>query len=451
VSTARSRLLAMLPDGHTLPAEQFENRHRTMVRVLWLHAVALPLLAVAYGNTAGHVLVEAVLIAVWPLAAARMPTRRAQAVVAALGLLTCSATLVHITNGLIEAHFHFFVVVTALSLYEDWVVFGLAIGYVLLHHGIGPALGDDVFMHSGDSWGWAGVHAGFILALCVANVAVWRASERARSDLAEAHAELARHTTALERSNTELREFAYAASHDLSEPLRTIASYLQLLERRYGNELDDEADQFIGYAVDGATRMRKLIDDLLAYSRVERTEVVAQPVDLTETVAVVMRSLAPAIEEAGATVEVGPLPTLAADPTQMAQLFQNLVANALKFRHPDRPARVEVRGERVGHGWRLTVADDGIGIEPEQAEKVFGMFQRLHGRDAYEGTGIGLAICRKIVERHGGRISAEPNPGGGTRMTAWIPDRIAPGFVADVAPAPARGRTAPTAPSRQAT
>ena len=440
MSAAWTRLRAALPHGQTLPAEQFAVRHRAMVRVLWAHALLLPLLALGYGNSVVHALVEGAIIAVWPLLASRMDGRRAQAIVTALGLLTCSAVLVHITNGLIEAHFHFFVVVTALSLYEDWTVYGLAIAYVLLHHGLMPALGDDVFIHESDAWGWASLHAGFILALCVANVAVWRASESARRDLADAHRTLARHATALERSNDELKEFAYAASHDLSEPLRAVASYLQLLERRYGERLDDDAGQYIGFAVDGATRMRALIDDLLAYSRVERSGVEAQDVDLEDVLAAVLRLLAPAIEEAGATVVSGPLPTVQADPTQISQLLQNLVVNAVKFRHPDRAPSVEVKAEREGDGWRLTVSDNGIGIEPEHSEQVFRMFNRLHSRDLYEGNGIGLAICRKIAERHGGRIAARARPEGGTRIEVWLPDLV-PAFVVDVAPATAAAET----------
>ena len=433
MTAARARLRHALPDGRTLPAEQFDARHRTMVRVLWAHAVALPLLALAYGNAIPHALLEGVLIAVWPIAATRVGGRHTRAIIVAVGLLTCSAVLVHITNGLIEAHFHFFVAVTALSLYEDWHVYGVAIAYVLLHHGLGPALGDDVFAHAGSAWGWAALHAGFIFALCVANVAVWRASERVRQELAVAHAELARRASALERSNNDLQDFAYAASHDLSAPLRTIASYLQLLERRYGRELDDGAEQYIGFAVEGATRMRALIDDLLAYSRVERSEIAASPVDLGETLALVQHTLAPAILEAGATISSDRLPTIEGDGVQMQQLFQNLIANAVKFHHPERPPRIEIGVAREGAGWTITVDDNGIGIEPEQRERVFKMFQRLHGRDEYEGNGIGLAICRKIVERHGGRLEAGESPTGGARMRVWLPERVGPMIVADVA------------------
>jgi light-regulated signal transduction histidine kinase (bacteriophytochrome) len=218
---------------------------------------------------------------------------------------------------------------------------------------------------------------------------------------------------ALERSNAELQQFAYIASHDLSEPLRMVSSYLQLLRRRYHGRLDDDADEFIDYAVDGATRMRSLIEGLLAYSRAGRGEE-SEPVELNAVVGDVLRSLAAALVEAEAEIEVDDLPAVHGNRLQLEQLLQNLVANALKFRG-EPPARVWVSGCPAGAGMvQLVVEDAGIGIEPQHRERVFKMFQRLHDREAYEGTGIGLAICRKIVERHGGRIWVEDRAGGGT-------------------------------------
>jgi signal transduction histidine kinase len=417
------RLLAALPRGHGVPERQFTTRHGAMVKLLWAHAVALPLLALAYGYPLGHSLLEGAVVGVWAVAASLPIGRRPQALTAAFGLLTCSAVLVHITGGLIEAHFHFFVVVTALSLYEDWPVYGMAVGFVLLHHGAGPALlgGDHVYAHAGDPWKWAAIHTGFIAALCVVNVAVWRAAEHAREEIDAAGRELERRAADLERSNAELHEFAYVASHDLSEPLRMMTSYLQLLERRYGDRLDEDAEQFIGFAVDGARRMRSLIDDLLRYSRVESVTIEAKPVDLGETVDATLRALAAQLEETEGAVEVRALPVVSGDPAQMRQLFQNLISNALKF-HGDSSPRVDVVAERDDAGWRFMVADNGIGIDPGHADRVFKMFQRLHTREEYDGTGIGLAICRKIVDRHGGRIWVEPNPGGGSRFVFTIPD-----------------------------
>ena len=226
---------------------------------------------------------------------------------------------------------------------------------------------------------------------------------------------------ALERSNTELQQFAYVASHDLSEPLRMVASYLQLLRRRYRGRLDRDADEFIDYAVDGAARMRALIEGLLAYSRAGRGEEPRERVELSTVTADVLRSLAAAMIDARAEIEISELPVVLGVRGQLEQLLQNLIANALKFRSDGR-ARVWVRVEAGPPGMvQIAVADGGIGIAPEAREHVFEMFQRLHDREAYEGTGIGLAICRKIVERHGGRIWVDEREGGGTVFRFTLP------------------------------
>jgi signal transduction histidine kinase len=212
------------------------------------------------------------------------------------------------------------------------------------------------------------------------------------------------HTQAeeLTRSNRDLEQFAYVASHDLQEPLRKGASFCQLLQRRYAGQLDERADQYIGFAVDGAQRMQRLINDLLAFSRIGRLTAGFAPVDLNRLLGEVASQLEGRAGD-GEIVWSG-LPTVEGEEPLLTTLFVNLIGNSLKFRRPDVPARVEVSAERDGNVWQITVADNGIGIEPEFADKVFVIFQRLHGRDAYEGTGIGLAIVKKIVEYHGGRI-----------------------------------------------
>lgn len=225
-------------------------------------------------------------------------------------------------------------------------------------------------------------------------------------------AELEHTNRELARSNRELEQFAYVASHDLQEPLRMVASYVQLLEHRYAARLDDEAREFIGFAVDGARRMQRLIHDLLTYSRVGTRGGAAAPVKLERVMARVEADLALMIGESGARVTHDPLPEVAGDEGQLAQLFQNLVSNAVKFRRPGVPPRIHVAAAPEGGGWSFTVDDNGIGIDPEYGERVFALFQRLHRREDYDGTGIGLALCKKIVERHGGRIAVEPGPGG---------------------------------------
>jgi PAS domain S-box-containing protein len=230
---------------------------------------------------------------------------------------------------------------------------------------------------------------------------------------------------ALERTNAELAQFAYVASHDLSEPLRMVSSYLQLLRRRYHGQIDEDADEFIDFAVEGANRMRALIEDLLAYSRAGRG---AEPraIDLGQVLADVLSSLAAAVADARAQVSVGPMPTVLGDRLALAQVLQNLVANALKFRSGP-SACVWISAEQVHGGmYRVSVADDGIGIDPRHRERVFKMFQRLHDREAFEGTGIGLAICRKIVERQGGEIRVDGREGGGSVFSFTVPAVSAP-------------------------
>ena len=231
---------------------------------------------------------------------------------------------------------------------------------------------------------------------------------------------LAHYTEDLKRSNAELEEFAYVASHDLQEPLRMVASFTQLLARRYRGQLDKDADEFIGFAVDGANRMRSLIQDLLAYSRVGTQGKALTPTDCKVIFERALANLLPAIEESRARVTSGPLPTVPGDEVQLVQLFQNLIANALKFAG-DQPPVISITAEEEADQWLFAVRDNGIGIAPEHQKRIFMVFQRLHHRSEYPGTGIGLAICKKIVERHGGRIRVESEPGRGATFFFTIP------------------------------
>jgi light-regulated signal transduction histidine kinase (bacteriophytochrome) len=234
---------------------------------------------------------------------------------------------------------------------------------------------------------------------------------------------MVRRTAELERSNAELAQFAYVASHDLSEPLRMVSSYLQLLRRRYHGQIDADADAFIDYAVDGAARMRRLIEDLLAYSRAGRSERATEPVDTARVVGDVAATFRALAGDDPPEIVWDGLPIVDGDAAQLVQLFQNVVGNAVKFVAPGVTPSVEVRAERAGAHWRFTIEDNGIGIEPRHAERIFGMFQRLHTRDEFEGTGIGLAIARKVVELHGGRIAALPRDRDGTCFAFTLPAR----------------------------
>jgi light-regulated signal transduction histidine kinase (bacteriophytochrome) len=228
----------------------------------------------------------------------------------------------------------------------------------------------------------------------------------------------------LGRSNAELEQFAYVASHDLQEPLRMVASYLELLESRYKGQLDGRADKYINYAVDGARRMQVLINELLDFSRVGTRGKPFEPMKVQAAFDDAMENLGRMVVEKQAVVTRGPLPAIMGDATQMIQVFQNLIGNALKFCTKS-PPRVNVAAKRKGIEWEFSVSDNGIGIAPEHSQRIFQIFQRLHARDKFPGTGMGLAICKKVVERHGGCIWVESQPGEGSTFFFTIPQTCA--------------------------
>jgi len=234
--------------------------------------------------------------------------------------------------------------------------------------------------------------------------------------------EIEAHTKELARSNEELEQFAHVASHDLREPLRMVSSYVQLLEQRYHNKLDQDANDFIHFAVDGATRMQTLINDLLSFSRVGTRGKPFQPTNVQEILDQVCNDLQFVIADHQAQIIYKNLPTLIADKTQLTQVFQNLISNAIKF-HSDEQPLIQIDAIKQDNNWLFTITDNGIGIDPKFTERIFVIFQRLHTRDKYPGTGIGLAVCKKIIERHGGRIWFDPNHPQGTRFFFSLPDR----------------------------
>ncbi len=238
--------------------------------------------------------------------------------------------------------------------------------------------------------------------------------------LQKAQGDLEKHAQDLAYSNAELGQFAYVASHDLQEPLRMISSYTQLLSKRYKGKLDADADEFIAYAVNGAARMQRLINDLLSYSRVGTRGKEFKPTDCEVVLAAALANLKLAIEESQARVSHDPLPTVTADEGQLIQLFQNLIGNAIKFR-ADQPPTIHLGATKQEAGWLFSVRDEGIGIDPQYKERIFVIFQRLHSQQEYAGTGIGLAICKKIVERHGGRIWVESTLGKGATFYFTMP------------------------------
>jgi light-regulated signal transduction histidine kinase (bacteriophytochrome) len=227
----------------------------------------------------------------------------------------------------------------------------------------------------------------------------------------------------LQRSNTELEQFAYVASHDLQEPLRAISGIIAILQRKYHGQLDERADEYIDLVVEATGRMQFMINDLLEFSRVERRGDPFEPIDLAEPVRLAMKNLAGTIAENEAAVLFNGLPTVNADAGQMTRLFQNLIANAIKFRSEANP-KIDILAERSGRSWSISVRDNGIGIDPKYFDRIFIIFQRLHTSTEYPGTGIGLALCKKIVERHGGRIWVESELGTGTTFTFTITEGL---------------------------
>lgn len=239
-------------------------------------------------------------------------------------------------------------------------------------------------------------------------------------DRSQARAELNETVAELAESNERLRRFAYVASHDLQEPLRMVSSYLQLLESQHGDDLDEQAAEYIDFAVDGADRMREMVEGLLAYSRIDIDDSSTEPVAATDVIDDVLTDLQVRIEETDAAIDVGDLPTVEGDAQQLEQLFSNLVSNAIKYAGEDTPS-VSVTADRQGDRCVFAVADDGIGIDPDYADQIFQLFNRLHSNDEFEGTGIGLALCRKIVDTHGGDIWVDSVPGEGTTFYFTLP------------------------------
>ncbi|MGA2409301.1 MAG: ATP-binding protein [Candidatus Binataceae bacterium] len=280
------------------------------------------------------------------------------------------------------------------------------------------------------------IAAGTLLALICASFSGWftrsslSALRASSADLMRSHEQLQILNKELNRSNGELEQFAYSASHDLQEPLRMVASYVQLIRDRYRTRLDADADDFIDFAVDGAARMKRLINDLLVYSRAGRGRA-PRPMESGQALEWAISNLALRISESHTTISHGPLPVVVADSTQLGEVFQNLIENAIKF-HGGQPPAINVTAQTRNGEWLFSVKDNGIGISPEHRERIFQMFQRLHGRNEYSGTGIGLAVCRRIVERHGGTIWVESEEGSGADFRFTMPMAPAEGPIAEV-------------------
>jgi signal transduction histidine kinase len=619
-----SRICHALPEGRPLPDRLWGRRHRGILGLLWLHALGIAGFGVLIGHGLAHSLAEAAIIAGIALMAAWGAIGRTiRAVLASCGLISASAVLVHLSGGYIELHFHFFVMLVIIALYQEWTPFLLAIGYVAIHHGlVGTLAPTSVYNHPAawaHPWQWATIHAVFVLAASIATIVNWRLIEAAHAraedqqararrlhtltrlnqlisasldmdhllreiaqaaatlmhaplvgffiadeathtlevrafsdeaiatdfpvgqlrfgegavgwvaghrrplhipdlfadgrypardwvhahdlhsflgvpvlledrllavlalhgrqpfavgpeeqvlldsfvaqaavairnallyaaetearaiaeaEIAErqrAEAELKAFTAQLERSNRELQDFAYVASHDLQEPLRKIRAFGDRLRTSCGETLSARGQDYLERMQQAAARMQTLINDLLTFSRVTANAQPFRPVDLAQVAREVVSDLEVRIEQTGGRVEVTALPIIDADPLQIRQLLQNLLGNALKFHRPEVPPVVKLSSELLprqeaggaGHAappmCQLHIEDNGIGFDEQYLDRIFTPFQRLHGRGEYEGTGIGLAVCRKIVERHGGSITARSAPGQGAIFLVMLP------------------------------
>jgi light-regulated signal transduction histidine kinase (bacteriophytochrome) len=271
------------------------------------------------------------------------------------------------------------------------------------------------------TWVFAGLSGVLLVLSSVLAVRLRRAGQRPKATAELTQAEWRAQAEDLKRSNEELEQFAYLASHDLQEPLRKVASFCQLLQRRYAGQLDARADQYIEFAVDGARRMQALINDLLAFSRVSQSAPAPSHVSSDTALAQAKANLADDLEKSGATIQAGHLPFVLAERPLLTAVFQNLLSNSIKFAGPQ-PPRVVIGARRDGRNWEFSFTDHGIGIDGGDADKIFGLFQRLHERSAYPGTGVGLALCRKIIERYGGRIWLDAGKGkDGTTFKFTLP------------------------------
>ncbi len=384
-----------------------------------------------------HVLAAAVLgaliVSLPILLAWKLPGRRITRHIIAVAQMLISALFIHLTGGRIETHFHVFGSLAFLAFYRDWHILITATVVVALDHflrgvfwpqSVFGTLVSSPYRWIEHAW-WVLFEVWFLRLACIQNQGEMSSDAQQKAELEHAHEiteqEVASRTADLAHKNQELDEFTYVASHDLQEPVRKLISFSKLLEQDVSGQLTPQAAKDLGFIVDAASRMRDLIQDLLALSRTGREALKMEPVALDRCLDRALDALEFRVQETGAEILRDELPTVTGDATSLTQLYQNLVGNALKFADRRRQPRLRATAVRRGDVWELGVKDNGIGIKSEYAERIFRPFQRLHNRGEYEGTGIGLAICKKTVERHAGQIWVESQPGQGSHFKFTLP------------------------------
>ena len=419
------RALDTLPHGNTLPREAWLRRHRFLLALLSIQSAALVVVGLAHGFSLAHSLIEGGIPASMAAAAVAVESRRRLAsALVAIGLISTSGVLVHITGGLIEAHFHFFVMVLLLGLYEDWIPFGIAIAWVLLHHGaLGQVAPGSVYNHpdaAADPWKWAAIHAAFILAAAAAAIASWRLNENHRAETNKAVKER-------EAAEAEVRrqkdEFMGLISHELRTPLTSIIGYTELIQECGEKELADNGRQFATVIERNARRELRLVEDLLDITRLEAGKFSIEPTraDLPTLVreAVESARLRAHDKDIELIFETDEVPVTAGDAVRLAQVCDNLISNAIKFT-PEK-GRVEVGLHLEDETAVIAVEDSGIGIPADELETVFERMFRTKLAAHIPGTGLGLTITKAIVDAHEGAIEVESEEGAGTTFRVRLP------------------------------
>jgi signal transduction histidine kinase len=428
-----SRLVSVLPTGSQLPTAEWQRRHQLIVILLAIHAVGIAVYGFVQGVGMLHAIAEGGVVAVFALAAARVPGSRAvRATIASIGLLTASSILVHLSVGLIEMHFHFFVMIALVTLYQSWTPFLIAIGYIILHHGgLGVMMPNAVYNHPDaweNPWKWAGIHGIFVIGASIAGLMNWRLEETARSAIARAEAVAARQQAGREQAEASLRDrdqFLSIASHELLTPVTSLGLYAQLMARQYGKG-GVPMQGGIGPRFDVMERqtqkLHRLVSQLLDVTRIESGHLRLERVttDLVTIVTDVVAMARTRDDRREIRVLCPPWLSCRVDAVRFEQVVTNLVDNALKYSPIDEPVEVEI-DETPDGSVRIAIADRGAGIPESLRESIFDRFYRAEETVGIAGVGLGLFVSREIVVLHGGRIDVEDHPGGGTRFVVTLP------------------------------